>query len=82
MIRKALVTVGVLALLSSPAIAFHCPKDIKAIDAAMGNTTLNEADKAAVKRLRDEGEALHIEGKHKEAVDKLAEAMRILLTAE
>ncbi len=43
---------------------------------AKGNWT--EAQKAAVTKLRDEGDALHKAGKHKESVDKLAEAMRAM----
>jgi hypothetical protein len=82
MIKHTLATAAMLVLLSAPAVAFHCPKDIKAIDTASGNAQLSAANEAKVKQLRDEGEALHTAGQHKEAVDKLAEAMRILLTNE
>jgi hypothetical protein len=80
MIKRTVATAAVLTILSAPAVAFHCPKDIKAIDSAMGNTKLSAANKTEVKKLRDEGEALHKAKKHKEAVGKLSEAMRLLLT--
>ena len=61
------------------AFAFHCPKDMKAIDDAMAkNPKLSEADAKAVKKYREEGEALHKAGKHQESVDTLAKAMKIL----
>lgn len=82
MLRNVLGTASVLALLSTPAAAFHCPKDIKAIDAALQSTKLNDADKSKVMKLRNEGEALHKAGKHKESVGKLAEALRMLQTTK
>lgn len=82
MLRKVIGAAFVLALLSTPAAAFHCPKDIKAIDAALQNTKLSDVDKSKVKKLRDEGETLHKAGKHKESVAKLAEALQMLRTSK
>ena len=62
-----------------PVYAFHCPADVKAIDNALPKAKLSAQEKAEVKKLRDKGEALHNAGTHKESVDKLAEAMRIIL---
>jgi uncharacterized protein len=68
-----------LLFASSAAFAFHCPKDMAAIDAALAkNPQLSAADMAEVKRLRAEGEAYHKAGKHQESVDDLAKAMKIL----
>jgi hypothetical protein len=68
-----------LALLSASAFAFHCPKDMKAIDAALAkNPPLSAAQMSQVKQYRAEGEALHKAGKHQESVDTLAKAMKIL----
>lgn len=77
MIKRILAAAAVLALLATPALAGQCPKDMKAIDAAL------KAGKGAgmmdkVKALRAEGESLHKSGKHKESVAKLAEAKKIL----
>ena len=78
-LRKALFG-GLLALgLASPAFAFHCPVDAAAIDDALARSTLSAAEKAEIRAARDEGMELHNAGKHREAVDKLAEAMRMLL---
>ena len=64
---------------SSSAFAFHCPADMKAIDDAMAkNPKLSEADMKAVKQHRADGEASHKAGKHQDAVDNLAKAMKIL----
>ena len=69
----------VLALASGSALAFHCPADIKKIDAALeAGTTLDETQLAEVKALRAQGEELHNAGKHQESVDTLAKAMTIL----
>jgi uncharacterized protein len=68
-----------LLFASGTAFAFHCPKDMKAIDDAMAkNPKLSEADAKAVKKYREDGEALHKAGKHQESVDTLAKAMKIL----
>lgn len=68
-----------LGLSVAPVSAFHCPADVKAIDNALPNAKLSAQQKAKVEKLRDEGEVLHNAGSHKEAVGKLAEAMRIIL---
>ncbi len=71
---------AVCALLaSSAALAFHCPADMKKIDEALAkNPTLSADQMSEVKKLRAEGETLHKAGKHQEAVDTLAKAMKIL----
>jgi hypothetical protein len=76
-VRKALFVA--LALATSTAFAFHCPKDMKAIDDALAkNPKLTMEQTAEVKKYRAEGEAFHKAGKHQEAVDTLAKAMKIL----
>jgi hypothetical protein len=69
---------GILALASSSVLAFHCPADMKKIDAALPSAQLSADQLAEVKRLRAEGEALHQQGRHQESVDTLARAMKIL----
>jgi hypothetical protein len=66
-------------LISTAALAFHCPADMKKIDEALAkNPKLTEAQMSEVKKYRAEGEALHKAGKHQESVDTLAKAMKIL----
>ena len=68
-----------MALASSTAFAFHCPADMKKIDAAMSkNPKLSSAQAAEVKKYRADGESLHQAGKHQESVDTLAKAMKLL----
>ena len=75
---KALFTL-LLALAAGSAFAFHCPADMKAIDAKLATgVTLSDADMAKVKQLRADGETAHKAGKHDESVKLLAEAMKIL----
>lgn len=75
--RIALATLITFASVS--AFAFHCPKDMKAIDEALAkNPKLTAAQMADVKKYRAEGEALHKAGKHQESVDTLSKAMKIL----
>lgn len=70
---------AVLMLASASAFAFHCPADMKKIDAALAkNPKLTAQQMADVKKFRADGETLHKAGKHQESVDTLAKAMKIL----
>lgn len=78
---KALQLIVALSfsLAAGTAAAFHCPQDMKQIDAALAKDPKLSADQMAeVKRLRAEGETLHKAGKHQASVDTLAKAMKIL----
>ena len=75
---KSIFTAALLIALASPALAFHCPKDMAAIDKALPMATLSEADMARVTELRALGEREHEAGNHQASVDALAEAMEIL----
>jgi hypothetical protein len=77
--RTTLGLAAAMIFASGAAFAFHCPKDMKAIDAALAkNPTLSAAQMSEVKKQRAEGEALHKAGKHQESVDTLAKAMKTL----
>jgi hypothetical protein len=77
--KRVSAIAAALLFASSAAFAFHCPKDMAAIDAALAkNPPLSASDLAEVKKLRAEGEAYHKAGKHQESVDTLAKAMKIL----
>lgn len=76
--HRALVMTALLCA-STASLAFHCPADMRKIDAALSKNTNLSADKLAeVKKYRADGEALHKAGKHQESVDTLAKAMKIL----
>ncbi len=75
----AVVIAAGLAFASSTAFAFHCPADMKKIDAALAtNPKLTAEQMAEVRKQRADGEALHKAGKHQESVDTLAKAMKTL----
>lgn len=78
--KRAHLLSGLLAaVLSSTALAFHCPADMKKIDDALATQpALTSEQMNEVKKLRAEGEALHKAGKHQESVATLAKAMKIL----
>ena len=75
MIKRSLLAVAIVVAFSTPALAFYCPLNRKAIDMSH----LSSGAQATVTTLRDEGMALHDAGDHQGAVVKLAEAMRILV---
>ena len=76
--RKFSILLAAL-FISSSALAFHCPADMKKIDDALAaNPKLTAEQMSEVKKLRSEGETLHKAGKHQESVDTLGKAMKIL----
>jgi hypothetical protein len=82
MIRNTLSALAVLALLATPSLAAHCPADAAAIEHALPNSNLSDAEKAEVEALKDQGMEQHAAGNHREAEALLADAMRRLLMAE
>jgi len=75
---KTVLAVAIL-LVSTSAFASQCPVDMKKIDAALaGNPSLSSSQMASVKEFRASGEANHKAGKHKQSVDDLAKAKKIL----
>lgn len=77
--KSRMLLLAALLFVSTSVLAFHCPKDMKKIDAALAeNPELSAEQLAEVKKLRAEGEDLHKAGKHQESVDTLAKAMKIL----
>ena len=74
----AVMAVFATGFLSVSALAGHCPKDVKAIDAALKMTQISEAETSKVKALRDKGHADHNGGKHGDSIKSLHEAMKIL----
>jgi hypothetical protein len=77
--KRTFALATALLFASSTALAFHCPKDMKAIDEALAkNPKLTAAQMKEVKDHRAKGEELHKAGKHQESVDELGKAMKIL----
>ena len=79
MTKRSLIAATILVAFSTPAFAFYCPVNVKAIDANVARANLSATESAEVKTARDEGERLHNAGDHKGAVIELAKAMRILV---
>ena len=79
--NKLIKSLPVLALLliSVPAFAGSCPKDMKAIDAALADgPSVSASQMARIKELRELGETQHKSGKHADSVATLHEAMNML----
>lgn len=76
-IRNIVVAVS-LALASTVALASSCPKEMKAIDAALPKAKLSEKQMADVKKLRADGEKLHKAGKHSDSMAALGKAKKML----
>lgn len=75
---KLIVLFGAL-FMSASALAFHCPADMKKIDAALAaNPKVTAEQLSEVKKLRAEGETLHKAGKHDDSINTLGKAMKIL----
>ena len=75
---RSMVVALSLELASSLAYAGSCPKEMKAIDAALPKAKLSDAQMAEVKKLRADGEKFHKEGKHSESMEALGKAKGIL----
>ena len=75
---KRLALLAALAFASSVAFANSCPKEMKAIDAALPKAKLSASQMSEVKKLRAEGETHHKAGKHAESMASLSKAKAIL----
>ncbi|MDH5749608.1 MAG: hypothetical protein OEY85_09905 [Rhodospirillales bacterium] len=70
---------ALIAGMGTSAFAASCPKDMKAIDAALaGNPALSATQMSQVKELRAKGEAEHQAKNHKASVEALHKAMEML----
>jgi hypothetical protein len=73
--RKSLALLAALAFAGS-AWASSCPKEMKAIDAALPNAKLSAMQMQEVKKLRADGEAAHKAGRHAESMEHLGKAKK------
>ena len=82
MIRRTLlaafVAVFAVGILSMPALAGHCPKDVRLIDGAVKMTKVSDTAMSKVKALRDKGNEQHQSGQHGASLATLHEAMKML----
>jgi hypothetical protein len=80
MIKRALLSAAIAVVaggfLSTPALAAHCPKDVKKIQGAMSK--LDKGKMMMAKEMSDKGMALHKAGKHGEAIKVLHKEMEAL----
>lgn len=78
MFRYALVLGAALIAFAGPAQASRCPMEMAAIDAALPNADLSDAERERVMELRQEGEELHEAGDHDASEAALDEAKELL----
>ena len=80
MIKRAFLCAAIAVVaggfISTPALAGHCPKDVKKINAAMSKMDVKKMSMA--KDAAAKGLALHKAGNHGDALKVLHEAMKSL----
>ena len=79
MLKRSLLAAALVVAFSTPAFAFHCPLDGKAIDAGLAATNLPADLVAEIEALRDMGLEQHNAGDHESGQTTMAEGMRLLL---
>ena len=82
MIKRIVLASALAIAFTTPALAGHCPADVKAIDNALAKMSVPKAQMSEVKALRDQGAAEHKAGNHKNSVNTLAKAMRMILNSQ
>jgi hypothetical protein len=75
---KMILPLAAALAFATPAFAFHCPADMAKIDTALKTAKLSGADLAEVKALRATGQQQHAAGRHRQSINTLAKAMKIL----
>jgi hypothetical protein len=75
---KRIAIVAALMLASSAALANSCPREMKAIDAALPKAKLSAQQAAEVRKLRAQGEEHHKAGRHSESMAALGKAKGML----
>ena len=77
--KTSIALAAALMFAAGSAFANHCPLEMKKIDAALAkNPKLDASQMAEVKKFRADGEALHKAGKHKESLEALSKAEKML----
>ncbi|MDC0661538.1 hypothetical protein [Marinobacter sp. SS21] len=78
---RILIAVGLSLVLSSIAWAGSCPTLIRQIDTQLESAQLDSSTRQKIVALRNEGEAMHQQGKHQQSVQTLNEALELFRTA-
>jgi hypothetical protein len=74
-IMRYLMVLLMTVLFAGTALAGQCPSLIGEIDEQLKMTEMDNEAMATIKKLRDQGESLHKQGKHDESVKVLKQAM-------
>ncbi|MBD3655645.1 MULTISPECIES: hypothetical protein [Marinobacter] len=75
---RYLAALVITLFMAGTAMASQCPSLVGKIDQQLQSAQLDSETEANIKALRDEGEALHNQGKHAESVKVLKEALEKL----
>lgn len=75
-LAACLLTVSLVQ--SSPALAHQCPQLMARVDQGLGGGELTDEDREFVVTLRRQGEELHEEGDHDDAIAVLEHALELL----
>ncbi|MDX1458554.1 MAG: hypothetical protein R3276_13275 [Marinobacter sp.] len=75
---RVLMALGLTILLAGTALAGQCPTLVQQIDTQLETAQLDDNTKQQVMTLRNEGEALHQQGKHGESVQTLNQALELI----
>jgi hypothetical protein len=70
-----------VAVLAPPALAYQCEAFITLLDQKMADQELSEEQMAELRRLRDEGQRLHEQGRHEASMEALERAGMMLVPA-
>lgn len=77
--KSMILAAALFGLAAAPAWANSCPRHMADIDAALAKSPAVSAETLEeVKKLRAEGERLHVAGKHAESVEALTRAKALL----
>jgi hypothetical protein len=77
--RIFVVAAAAAAVISTPALASHCPLDVKAVgDALATNASLSADLKSEAQSLMDKGAKQHADGDHSGSIETLHKARHIL----
>ena len=77
--RSALFAVAFVAVLAPPALAYQCDALIRLIDQKMPEQKLSKEQMVELRRLRDEGQRLHEQGRHEASMEALTKAEQMLV---
>jgi len=77
--RCALFAAAFVAVLAGPALAYQCEAFIRLLDQKMADQDLGKEQMAELRRLRDEGQRLHEQGRHEASMEALTKAEQMLV---